>query len=231
MVKRTVSEIMLLLLLIGIFALAFNVQPVKASGTIYIRADGSIDPPDAPISTSDNVTYTFTDNIYDNIVVERDSIVIDGQGYNVRGVGTLYGVNLSYRSNVTIMNVEIEDFYVGIYLYESSNNSIVGCNITANVESGIYLYESSNNDLVKNSITANEYGIYLYYSSTNRITENNVTANQLYGILLHYSSNNSVIGNNVTLNARGIATLYEGSLNNAIVENNIAENGDGGLFS
>ena len=207
MVKRTVSEIMLLLLLIGIFALAFNVQPVKASGTIYIRADGSIDPPDAPISTSDNVTYTFTDNIYDNIVVERDSIVIDGQGYNVRGVGTLYGVNLSYRSNVTIMNVEIEDFYVGIYLYESSNN-----------------------DLVKNSITANEYGIYLYYSSTNRITENNVTANQLYGILLHYSSNNSVIGNNVTLNARGIATLYEGSLNNAIVENNIAENGDGVYF-
>jgi len=37
-------------------ALAFNIQPVKASGSIYIRADGSIDPPTAPIFTMDNVT-------------------------------------------------------------------------------------------------------------------------------------------------------------------------------
>ena len=59
--------------------LAFNIQPVKASGTIYVRADGSIDPPDAPILTVDNITYTFAGNINDSIVVERDNIVLMGQ--------------------------------------------------------------------------------------------------------------------------------------------------------
>jgi hypothetical protein len=40
--------------------MVFFVQSVKAQlGTIYIRADGSIDPPTALISTTDNITYTF----------------------------------------------------------------------------------------------------------------------------------------------------------------------------
>ena len=45
MKKKIVSGIMLTLLLIGMLTLAFNIQPIKASGTIHIRADGSIDPP------------------------------------------------------------------------------------------------------------------------------------------------------------------------------------------
>jgi hypothetical protein len=40
---------MLALLLMGMLTLAFNIQPVKASGTIYVRADGSVDFPSAPI--------------------------------------------------------------------------------------------------------------------------------------------------------------------------------------
>ena len=40
---KTVSGTMLALLLVGMLALAFNIQSVKASGTTYIRADGSVD--------------------------------------------------------------------------------------------------------------------------------------------------------------------------------------------
>ena len=50
LLRKTVSGMMLTLLSIGMLALAFNIQPVRASGTIYIRADGSIDPPTAPVS-------------------------------------------------------------------------------------------------------------------------------------------------------------------------------------
>jgi len=40
--------------------MALNIQPAKAwTGTVYIRADGSIGPADAPIITYDNVTYIF----------------------------------------------------------------------------------------------------------------------------------------------------------------------------
>lgn len=48
--RRIISGIMLTLLLISMLTFAFNVQQVKASPeTIYIRADGSIDPPGASI--------------------------------------------------------------------------------------------------------------------------------------------------------------------------------------
>jgi outer membrane protein assembly factor BamB len=47
--KRLVSGIMLTLLLTSMLTLAFNIQPGKASGTIYIRPDGSTDSPTASI--------------------------------------------------------------------------------------------------------------------------------------------------------------------------------------
>ena len=76
---------MFTLLMVGSLALAFNPQTVGAVGTIYILADGSVNPPTAPISTVDNVTYTFTDNIFDQIVVQRSNIIVDGNGYTLQG--------------------------------------------------------------------------------------------------------------------------------------------------
>jgi len=93
--RKAVLGMMLTLLLIGMLTLAFNIQPVKASGTIYIRADGSVDPEGTPISSIDNITYTLTDNIVGDvpewssaIVVERDNIVVDGAGYTLQGTGS-----------------------------------------------------------------------------------------------------------------------------------------------
>lgn len=71
-VKKAVFGLFVTLLLTSMLSSAFISQQASAEpATIYIRADGSVDPPAAPISSVDNVTYTFTDNIYDNIVVER----------------------------------------------------------------------------------------------------------------------------------------------------------------
>jgi len=229
MVKRTVSEIMLLLLLIGIFALAFNIQPVKASGTIYIRADGSIDPPDAPISTVDNVTYTFMGGIYDEIVVERSNIIIDGDGYTVEGryVSESKGIFLSGRSNVTVKNVAVKKFYYGIRLDGSSGNIIQGNTVTDNYH-GIRLEWASNyNSISGNTITANNLdGIYLSRSNNNSVSGNNI-ANNYRGIRLESSSNYNIIGgNNITANnGAGIRLLYSSS--NSISGNNIANSIDG----
>jgi hypothetical protein len=87
-----------------------EVKCLDFSGPIYIRADGSIDPLDAPISTFDNVTYVLTGNITtdaDGIVVERDNIVVDGAGYTVEGIGadSSHGIFLGEKSNVTIQNI------------------------------------------------------------------------------------------------------------------------------
>jgi len=222
MKSKAVSGIMLILLFAGILTLTFNVQPAKASGTVYIRADGSVDPPVAPILNVGNVSYTFTDDIYDSIVVERDNVVIDGDGYTVKGTGN--GIYLSGRSNVTIKNMEIKAFGYGIRLVRSSDNSISGNNITASAFLGILLCESSNNTISGKNINKNEEGIALWgLSNYNSISGNNITANNGSGIELEWSSNNAVSGNNTIAHNRwGISLAY--SSNNIFYHNNFINN-------
>jgi parallel beta-helix repeat protein len=127
---------MFILLIIGISLLAFNIKPAKGewTGTVYIRADGSIDPPDAPVITFDNVTYTLTGNITstaDAIVIERNSVVIDGNGFTLTGRSVDWpnsGIRVDDGYNVTIKNFNIQNFWSGVYLC-SSNNIISGNNI------------------------------------------------------------------------------------------------------
>ena len=99
--------VMTLILLVGLLVVTLRTQMVEASGTVYIRADGSVEPPGVPISSVDNVTYTLTDNIYDSIVIERDNIILDGAGYTVEGTGSGEGFYLSGMTNVTINNTNI----------------------------------------------------------------------------------------------------------------------------
>ena len=92
MSRRAVSVVIIAMLLTGMLTVAFNIQPVKAIGTIYIRADGSIDPPTAPIQRDGDI-YTLTGNINsdtDGIVIERNNMTLDGAGYTLQGTGNVY---------------------------------------------------------------------------------------------------------------------------------------------
>jgi parallel beta-helix repeat protein len=197
MEKKTASAILLTLLLISMLTLAFKIQPAKAEGgTIYIRADGSIDPPTAPISTVDNVTYIFTDNIYDEIVVERNNMIIDGNGYTLQGPGSGTGISLSGIENVTIKNTIIKNYNYGIWLWPSSNNNVISGNNITNSQYGMSIMGSENNSISGNNITNNYDGIALDSSSGNTVSGNNVTANNSYGIELFASLYNVIYHNN-----------------------------------
>jgi parallel beta-helix repeat protein len=226
--KRIISLAMLVMLMVSTFVLSLGVQPAKASGTIHIGADGSIDPPSAPISTLDNVTYTVTGNITgdaDGILVERDNIIIDGAGYTIQGAGSGTGIYLSGRSNVTIKNTNTKRFGNGIVLQGSNNNSISRNNITEIYWIGIYSSSlSSNNIFSGNNIAFNGYGISLSSSSNNIVSKNTVTNNGLYGITLadDISINNTISENTMTNNNYNI--YFVGGFNNTISRNNIANN-------
>ena len=191
LLKKTVSGILLILLFTVMFLSAINVKPAKSTwtGTVYIRADGSIDPPDAPITTYDNITYALTDNITSSghgIVVERDNIIIDGKGYTLQGSESGNGFFLSGVNYVTIKNVNIKGFAIGILLSAESNyNTISRNNISANSEAGIYLYMwCSDNRIFGNNIVDNaeiySVGIKFAYSSNNSICHNNFVNNSLH---------------------------------------------------
>ena len=115
--RESASLLVLFIILTVNLSSAIEVHSVKASGTVYIRADGSVDPPTAPIYTADNVTYTLTGNITadtDGILIEIDSIVVDGAGYTLTGSRNGNGATLTDRSNVTLRNMTIKNFTYGI---------------------------------------------------------------------------------------------------------------------
>lgn len=227
MKSKAVSEVMLTLLLIGMLTVASDIQPAKASGIIYIKADGSIDPQTANITTVDNITYTFIDNINEPIVIARNNIVVDGAGYALHRQSPV-GINLTRRSNVTIRNMEITAFPFGgrgIWIYGSSNISIWG-NTMANGIDGIYMRYSNNNIISGNVLTGNAFGLTILYCLNNTVEGNDITSNDM-GIFLGESSNNSIRGNNITNREEGV--VLAASFNNSITENNIANNDLSGI--
>lgn len=219
----------------GTLVLALVFQPRGVDGTIYIRADGSVDPDTGAILRIDNVTYAFTGNTtyptYEGLVVERSDIVVDGNGYTLQGNCTVEsgtaGILLSGVENVTIRNVEIRDFEVGVWLLDQSNhNSITGNNITGN-SWGVYIWESSSNNIARNKITNNsEYGIISAYSRHNRIVGNDITSNGGHGIsFVRDDSDNEIAENRIVHNTLSSVDLSYSS-NNSIVENSMTNNQD-----
>jgi parallel beta-helix repeat protein len=177
--RKAVSGIMLPLLLASMLSVAFNIQPTGATGIVYIRADGSVDPLTTPIQREGDI-YTFINNIYDSIVVERSNIIIDGNGYVLQGTGAYLsrGIYLSGIGNVTVKNTNIQNFDMGIYLDSTSLNVISGNNIANNWFS-VSLYDSSYNIICGNKITTNKYcGIELIYSSNNFLRNNAMAGNR-----------------------------------------------------
>jgi parallel beta-helix repeat protein len=230
LLRRIVFGLWLTLLFTAMLILASEIQLAEASGTIYIRADGSVE--GTPnIFSEGNITYTFTENIFDEIVIERNNIVVDGAGYTLQGsgngTGVRMGVHTGTRSNITIKNMEIESFEYGIHLVNCTGITVK--NLTLANEKGIILAFTKNSTIAKNNITDNQYGIVLVMSSHNRISGNNITNNHWSGILLLGSSDFNIIsGNNVSANDGGGIRLSE-STYNTITWNNIMANNLGGV--
>ena len=145
-------------------------QEMEPNCPVRIRADGTIDPPTAPVSTLDNITYTLTTSIYcesDGIVIDRDNITLEGGGFTVQGIGQIEstGIKMVDRTDVALKNVKIRAFYRGVMLSNSSN-----C-VIAQIDLG---------DTMR--MQSNEYGMWFSNSSSNIIYHNNFhnNSNQFY---------------------------------------------------
>jgi parallel beta-helix repeat protein len=255
--RRIVSGIVVIFLLASMFTLACDIKPATANGTVHIRADGSVDPPTAPIQRNGNF-YTLTGNIStsaDGIVIERNNMTLDGAGYTIHGAASGIGIYIYERNNVTVKNTKINTFTQGIWLANSSNINVRKNNITGSSSRfGIYLSGSSGNNIYQNTIQHLNYSIYLYGTGNNNnvISENTMTGNSdngiwikgrsrynllyknrisnclLYGIFVRESaSDNTVSQNNITTIIQGDGIKMLNAYNNSIIGNNVGESAIG----
>lgn len=207
--------------------------------SVYIRTDGSIDPPTSPISTLDNITYTLTNDINSSLYIERDNITFDGNGHTIIGqysavprISGYLGLYCENIVNITVTNATITSLVYARYCSETlfSGNNMTGgihfdtCNnseVSDNRISGsapvgtISVDISTHNNFSGNYVTG--YGIGLHSSWYNIVSENNINNSQ--GILLLSSNYNTIVGNNLTdITTTIIGLSY--SLNNIIYHNN-----------
>jgi hypothetical protein len=168
------------LLVANLLFASANAQP--ALPTIYIKQDGSIDPATAPIRR-DGEIYTFTEDAFARLYVQRSNITIDGAGYTLRGpyngtatdiwiigqgpdqptnetlVPWVIGIDLGGAdvTGLTIRNLNVKNFSIGMYIW-TENNTIIGNAVSENIV-GILL-SGCNNAITRNYIGKNDMGIF-----------------------------------------------------------------------
>jgi parallel beta-helix repeat protein len=244
---------------VNVFALVSHVKLVCASGTIYIRADGSVDPPSSPIQRNGSL-YTLTDDIIIEeavvgIEIDRDNVTLDGVGHVIHDTTATFGafgISVYGHRNVTIRNVVVDNFYCSIRFLDT-----VGCRACENLlqwgRPGISLFGCSNTTVTNNIITLgspcidvshsshnvinyntlrnSDGGIFLTRSSYNQIEGNNITdwVYALQGISLMDHSDFNIIAHNNVTKSNWIGIDLSASCHNTIEGNTVADHDDGGI--
>jgi len=196
-------------LVLFLFSLTILLLPVfhlaKAQlTTITILTNGSIVPSGAGIVTLDNETYTITTDMHAAVRVQRNNIVVNGNGHILHSP-SLAGIafDLTGVHNVTIKNTRIDSYSYGVVLTSSANDNIItGNNITLCSPWSIFIGQHSSRNTVANNYIANDWGgiVVDEYSNDNIITGNNITSLGIEGIHISGHSDHNIVTENYVNN-------------------------------
>lgn len=194
--------------------------------TIYVLPDGSVSP-DTPLIMHTGDFYLLTGNINATIIIQKEGITFDGNGYTLYGNNTPYGPAVSGFvingvDNITIMNTRIINYSYGVFLQNTMGNNILN-NYFDYDNYAVGLHGSANfNIIANNTMTRGLQGVYTDYGFNNNSTiiYNNITnlGGSGVGINLIQSTGNIIQGNTMDHNNKGV-NLYH--CTNSIVSGNI----------
>jgi parallel beta-helix repeat protein len=196
----------------------------------------------------------------DDIVINGDIYTLTGGEYKCTGVGEYSPQSadcgiLNYYDNVTIKNLEVENFCTGIALLYAEENTVHHCNIHHNGNDTDNLHASATNGMhlitLDNSTIRNNWihdnvayhhscdcggggnGIFqMALCDHNDIVHNNLTGNQKAGFFTKmHCTDNDISYNNATGNGLGGIILRCMMSNyNRIEENNASDNCGVGMY-
>jgi parallel beta-helix repeat protein len=189
-----------------------------------------------PIESDDaHNVFNLTRNMSMPIYIERNDVVVDGAGYSVQVSGRAGIYIHSGRRRVTIQNFILKDCSTGIEIKDSSditikNNKIINSNSAGDGAIGVYLWESKDNSLLKNVVeNSSGPGIWLLRNSDENSIENNVLIGNRDGLRVEDSTGCLIQGNTIINNSQAGILLESDEVNckHTISENDIGNNGVG----
>ena len=137
------------------------------------------------------------------------------------------GIFLQNTTNSKIENVTASNNHIGIQLWDSTNNTLMGNTVSLNNDDGICFWKSNNNTLIDNIVSSNHVnGIVLLRTSNSTTFASNTVSNNRNGIWLIDSSHNTLTSNTISNNVIGVylSKLDYESENNIIFHNNFIDN-------
>ena len=172
--KGLIAFVVLVLMLIPPYAVQTSSVAAASSSSVCIQQDGTVTPPTALIQQTGN-TYKLTADIDDPLIVEKNNIVLDGQGFTIQGSGAQNNqAAISLKcTGVTIENFRVIGWQVGVL--------------------GVY----DGNRLVNNDLLGNGYAVSIY-ASNYQVTGNRVGPERVVGGNNVFSGNKIVLGGYVS---------------------------------
>ena len=251
MLRKTVSGLMLALMLIGMLTLAFNIQSVKTEPATIIVPDDYSTIQEAINNAFDGDTiYVKAGTYYENVVVNKTILLIGESKENTMIDGKDIGKVLELTvDGILVSNFTITNGEVGIHITNSHRHMIRNNIIARNIRGATgtyYTYTTYENNIVReneygldfgqlgglssssnfaigNEVYDNFVGIYVSASEGDNAIENNLIYNNNIGIVLDNTRNNNVTGNTLANNTREGDFKYGVYSRNAI-QNNIEGN-------
>lgn len=238
--------VVILISVVTFFATSVSANPTplpELPTPIYIRADGTIEGGAGALQRAGNI-YTFVRDISETIEIQKDNIMLDGNGFTITKppevntwglltpVGWFPSIHILNRDNVIIKNVIFDKCHTSITI-ENSSNIVIIQNTLRNGNTGISVSSCTYCSIIGNVIVDNSHtGLSITSSSFLNIAYNTISRNHFHGGWIAVSYSN-ISRNNITDNSFdhfGIGLyLYGPNSNNRIFENNFINN-EIGLF-
>ncbi|MCJ7422687.1 right-handed parallel beta-helix repeat-containing protein [Candidatus Bathyarchaeota archaeon] len=239
--NKALSVFMFVLLLVSMSTMASKIQPVKAEPKTWtVDDDGpadftSISEAIATANSGDTV-YVYNGTYHENVFIHKSLTLIGENKYGTI-VDVDYGtaVRIELTEGVTLTGFTIRNAEIGVSVYWSDHNTIVGNVITNCTWGGPYWgggisLEYSNGNTVADNIISNTTECGIWLNSNNNIVAGNTISETMQpqprvsiGVYFQDPSHDNIVFGN-TISQIGIG-IYAGTLcyNNTIIGNMISD--------
>jgi len=235
--EKTVSGIILTLLLASMLTLTFNIQPVEAEPATLIVPDDYPTIQEAINAASPRDTvYVKAGTYYEQVVVNKNNLKLVGQDpkntiIDGGGVGTVVKVTVS---NVNISSFTVQHGTYGINIGGrelTAHNNVMKENTISGCHFGVYIDWSSNNTLIRNNMTGNSFNFKVVGYYLSHYIQHVDPSNTVNGKPVYYLINQC----NLDINPTGFPEIgYLGIVNSTcvtVMNLNLSDNGQGLLFA